>query len=399
MKNFSTILFSLLIGLYLFFTPETTNAQSTPPIKKESSYWYLNVNGGSSLFFGDLKEKSFLPTSANGISEWRLGGGMQLGWQISPVLGLRVQGLYGQLSGVKSSANEYFQANYIEFNLNATLSINNLISGYNPERKWDIYLLGGIGLTNYNSTSYNLSNNSMIARLGYGYGKGIGGRTIEGIVVGGLGVSYQISNRISLQLETANRVMNSDAMDTWIGGHKYDIYNYTSAGISFRFGKKHKKLMFSQKNTNTIPLLETHPQNKPQISSHQNNMVQAPTAPDTTKQEPVQKEIVAHKVIKEPEPVRTILPVKPILEYRVQIRAKYGKPISIEYLSKKYNIPQYEIRMNIHNGYYIYTVGAYDTYNQARTRRDLLRTQNGIHDAFVVAFKNGRRLDKLPPNQ
>jgi len=50
----------------------------------------------------------------------------------------------------------------------------------------------------------------------------------------------------------------------------------------------------------------------------------------------------------------------------------------------------------MHDGYYIYTIGSFDTYEQARTARDILRRVNGIRDAFVVAFRNGYRLDKLP---
>ncbi|MBN2637971.1 MAG: hypothetical protein JXR65_02650 [Bacteroidales bacterium] len=396
MKNFNLILIAFFAGLFWVLIPDTSFAQTTSSSKPDS-YWYLNLNGGPSLFFGDIKEKKIFPATVNGVSEWRFGGGLMAGWQISPVFGLRGQGLYGQLSGVKSSANEYFQADYIEFNLNTTISINNLISGYKPGRKWDVYLMAGIGVTNYNSTSYNLTNNSIIARRGYGYGKGIGGRTLEGIAMGGLGFSYKISNHISLQLETANRIMNSDAMDTWEKNFKYDIYNYTSLGITFRFGKKHMKSQTGVKNTQTIPLLETQPQNKPKPQVQTSTLVTPPVRPDTVQQKPVQNQMVTHPNT-QPEPVRTILPVKPILEYRVQIRAKYGQPISVDYLSKKYNIPAAQIRMNMHNGYYIYTVGSYDTYNQARARRDILRERNGIYDAFVVAFKNGYRLDKLPPN-
>jgi len=387
-KNFNLI----WIGFFLFLPFSNINAQT--PAKKEAprSYWYLNLNGGSSIFFGDIKEKSLMPTTVNGHSEWRMAGGLQFGRQISPVFGLRLQALYGQLAGVKSTANEYFQTDYMEANLNATVSINNLIAGYKADRKWDVYLLAGIGLTNYNSTIYNLSNDAVLAKVGFGNGKGIGGRTLEGIAIGGLGFKYNISNRLSLQLETAHRIMNSDAMDHWEKNFKYDIYNYTSLGVSIRLWKNRPKHQYKKTQTPSLPLLDTK-NTQTQKPVKRAEPTGRPVTPPVT---PAKKEIPTQQKQVKQQPIRTIQPVKPILEYRVQIRAKYGKPISVEYLSKKYNIPQTRIRTNIHNGYYIYTVGAYDAYSQARARRDVLRTQNGVTDAFVVAFKNGRRLDKLP---
>jgi hypothetical protein len=107
--------------------------------------------------------------------------------------------------------------------------------------------------------------------------------------------------------------------------------------------------------------------------------------------QPVQQPAVVPSKVSTPAP-----PPQPMLEYRVQIRAKYGKPIPVSWLSRKYNIPVNQIREDKHNGYYIYTVGSYETYLQAKTRCNQVRNVNGIPDAFVVAFKNGYRLDKLP---
>lgn len=100
---------------------------------------------------------------------------------------------------------------------------------------------------------------------------------------------------------------------------------------------------------------------------------------------------VAATNTQQPEP-----PAKPNPEFRVQIKAKYGKPLSRKKLSAQYNIPIAEIQESRHNGYYIYTVGSYATYDEARDRRNVIRNVNGIYDAFVVAFNECGRLDKLP---
>jgi hypothetical protein len=80
--------------------------------------------------------------------------------------------------------------------------------------------------------------------------------------------------------------------------------------------------------------------------------------------------------------------------FRVQIRAKYKKPLSTDYLASQYGLyePIYE---DYHNGYYIYTVGQFSNYEDAKQKRNQLVTRFGVKDAFVVAFVNGKRLDKL----
>jgi len=80
--------------------------------------------------------------------------------------------------------------------------------------------------------------------------------------------------------------------------------------------------------------------------------------------------------------------------FRVQIRAKYQKKISKENLVNKFNL-QETIYEDYHDGYYIYTVGNFSSYEGARSKRDKLINQHGVKDAFVTAFKDGERVDKL----
>ncbi|HKK09556.1 MAG TPA: hypothetical protein VJ939_01910, partial [Bacteroidales bacterium] len=80
--------------------------------------------------------------------------------------------------------------------------------------------------------------------------------------------------------------------------------------------------------------------------------------------------------------------------FRVQIRAKYRKKMSIAAIKSRFNLNE-TIYEDYHKGYYIYTIGNYRTYQQARNKREQLTASNGINDAFVVAFRDGTRLDKL----
>ena len=75
-------------------------------------------------------------------------------------------------------------------------------------------------------------------------------------------------------------------------------------------------------------------------------------------------------------------------EYRVQIRASYGQMTPDEELNR-YKITD-KVKEDYVNGWYKYSVGSFKTYREAAKYRDLLISNNGINDAFVVKFKNGK---------
>jgi hypothetical protein len=401
-----------LLSAFFFFTAVSAQAQKLASKKKSQpfSYWETNLNVGPSLFFGDVKQNPVWPVSTNN-NEWRLGGSLMAGYRFNYIFGLRGQALYGQIAGTRRSADYFFEGDYLEFNINTTIDLNNLFGKKRTDRFASAYLLFGLGLTNYNSTVYRLSTGSELRKIGFGNGSGISGRTLEGIALGGVGVNFRINDHFLVNLESANRIMNSDNMDGWVKGFKYDIYNYTSVGLTYRFGMKKAKTaaapptpVVTHQNVKEVPPVQPKPEPKKKPCTVE---VQPIAPPAQTKQPekqpqqavvPVQNPVQKPAQEKQPEThiTATARPAKPLLEYRVQIRAKYGVPVSMAWLSRKYGLPQNEIREDKHNGYYIYTVGSYATYEQARKRRDQLRSRYGIIDAFVVAFKNGYRLDKLP---
>ncbi len=391
---------TLIFFLLLFLANRTVNAQGG-----DAPNWNVNINAGTSLFFGDVKQYKLWPVT-NNENEWRMGAGLMVSRQFSPVFGVRGQGLYGQLSGTRRASNMFFENSYLEFNINGTVNINNLFGEKRGDRFVNVYLTGGIGIVNYNTYVYTLDTKQQIASVGNGNGKGIGGRTLEGILTGGLGIDFRLNDKMSLNLESANRIMNSDMMDHWVNGFPYDVYNYTSVGLTYRFGvKKSSRGITPSTYKREIP----QEQYEVQPKQEQPENVQPPAEEPLPVPVPVEvkKEKPAEVVVPvepKPEPkkaepevaVKETAPAPKEFEYRVQIRARYNRPLSKAYLSSKYNIPQQDIMEDMHNGYYIYTVGSFDTYEQARRERNRLRSYNGVTDAFVVAFKNGERLDKLP---
>lgn len=397
---------NLLIPLvFLILIPTGIIAQSYNTTSNFRSYWQLNTNGGSSLFFGDIKQYQIWPVS-NNENEWRYAGGFQLNKQISPVFGLRGQVLFGQLSGTRRSWNKYFESNYIEFNLNTTVSLRNMISKYRSNQFWNIYFTVGVGITNYNTEVKDLTTKQVVQRVGYGNGRSFGGRTLQGILTGGLGLDLRLSDKWNLTLESVNRIMNSDDMDGRISGFIYDVYNYTSIGLSFKFGKSNRVRTsdnysyFKQKEKSIKEDESDYHYNKPLEPPQIDLLNIAPVTASQPVTPPIEEVVIEQQPVEivvveqQPEVIETD-PI-PGLEYRVQISAKYDRALSMQHLSNLSNIPASEIKENTYNGFYIYTVGSFQTYKLARERRNQLRSYNRIIDAFVVAFRNGQRLNKLP---
>lgn len=329
--------------------------------------------------------------------------------QFSPVFGLRGQALPGQLAGSRRQRKLQFQTDYYEFSLQSSLNINNIFARYNESRPVNVYILLGLGLCNYNTELMDMTTKASIRKVGFGNGKGIQGRTLEGVFIGGLGLDFRLSDRLSIRLESADRIMNSDMLDASVGGFKYDVYNYSSLGISYKFGYS-KRIRGSK---SSLPY-ERSSDSQDEISEF---TYDTPLIPDKKLDvlviEPIiypsERQAAPTTIKSAEEEVNREWPVAPVeevleavqqpsvaFEYSVQILAKYGTRIALSKLSNTYNIPLKELRESMHNGYYIYCIGSFTSYEAAAAKRNQLRTNNGITDAFVVAFKNGQRLDKLP---
>jgi len=249
---------SLSITVILMLFAIVTFAQAEKKVEEKMfyQYWEVNFNGGVTLFFGDVKQYKILPAK----NELRMGAGFQLMRQLSPVFGVRGQMLYTQVSGVREEWDRYFQADLFEFNMNAKVNISNLISGY-KKRRVDVYATVGVGFINYNSQLVETSTDEIIREIGFGTGESFGGRSLNGIGTFGAGFDIRISNNLSINLESANRIMNTDIFDGWVGGFKYDVYNYSSVGITYKFGqsKEGKKLKTKEDDQPTNVAMSNYP--------------------------------------------------------------------------------------------------------------------------------------------
>lgn len=217
------------------------------PVYKGFNRFYVGLNGGAMVSFSNIKEKDYVPADG----EWSYGGGAIAGYQISPILALQSQFIYGEVKGKrtlwtdKTVANKKFTTNVLEFGFNATVSLSKWWAPrLNLNKKLDFYGLMGFGLVAFRSRLYTLDNNEFIAASGYAAdGVTQQSRTYEAVFPIGIGVKYKISEKFNIGIETNLRNVNSDKFDGFIRhNNPKDKYSYTFIGIQYIFGSKEQSL-------------------------------------------------------------------------------------------------------------------------------------------------------------
>jgi opacity protein-like surface antigen len=106
---------------------------------------------------------------------------------------------------------------------------------------------------------------------------------------------------------------------------------------------------------------------------------------------PPEEEIVQGEVIELPE---IIEPAGPSVEFRVQVRAAYKAKIPLQRLANTYHLRD-EIKEDYIGNWYRYSVGSFETLQEAKEFRSKIMKDHGVRDAFVVAFVDGVRLNSL----
>lgn len=408
MKNRTQNIFILLLPiaalLFVGTHLKAQNHQAETSVFSDGSYyqkWTLRLQGGTAIFLGDIKENPILP-SFTGKNEWRAGGTFTAEYRPGPIVGLRAQALYTELAGTKTVSDLYFTADVMEASLTASFYPVNIFSS-TKQHFVDFYLIAGIGFTNFNSNLYKISNDIKIASSGNGNGIGIGGRTFEPIVTAGFGIDFNLSRKLALVLESTNKAIANDKMDLTVSQFKYDIYNFTSIGLAFKFGsgtasnsrlkkaiekenlKKSSAFDPSKIPAKNEPVVVPKPEEIIEIETPIELIIPSLSLPDTLEKVVQEKEIVV-----EPEVI-----AETTTGYRVQVLAS-SKKIAIERVARLKNLDPTTIQEGRFNGLYIYTIGFYESYQEAARVNKDLRSRTQTADAFVVYFENNQRLKALP---
>lgn len=340
-------------------------------------YWYLKASLGASASYTDF---------ANG--DLNFSADLGFGRQLSPIIGLEIKSYFGKLSGTQEvNTSNLFESKLYDFSLNAIFNLSNLIDGL-QERDLSFYASLGIGQTQYNAvrvldggTSNFGFSDGPVELQGSGFGK----RRIVATIPFGLGMDYKLNDNFSANFNFRMNWVDSDLLDGFSSGdsrdyysYTSDYYSYTSVGLTYKLGKRKVKKAYIPEDTK--PIIMPPPPKKEEAKKE---VIPPPPPPPPKKEKPVQKPKV--KVVE--QEVKKVLET----EYRIQIRACFKHKCSLEMISEKYNLEAKDIKIDFYKNYYIYTVGSFETHEEATKKKELLKAKNKIIDAFIVTFSKGIR--------
>ncbi|MEI7492489.1 MAG: SPOR domain-containing protein [Bacteroidota bacterium] len=400
-----------LILLFLLFLGSRVESQTVGTLgKRFIDNWSFSISGGPNIFFGDIKQNNFLP-STSPINEIRYAGTLSLNRQLSHVFMLRGQFLWGQLAGEKikykdgSPCNQYFTSTLFELNLNATINFSNLLLRYNPKRFFFVYGTIGAGAVNWITKKKDITTNAIIATDG-------SWETINPhlVIPAGLGAYFSIKDKVNLGLEWTLRSLAIDRLDATVGGFPYDSYSLLAFNITYNFNKPSGDKLSPASPQKQIgppppqPLLAAEiaaEKQKEQAAKQQASYPKLPPpqpSNDTVKPNlPVLMPDTASP--KEEVMEDTNVMVAPLkgISYRVQVFAFKEDTYSAEQVREKLKLSQ-TVSKEFSGGWHRYTIGSFTNLAEAKKQMTELRTSKEIPDAFIAKYVNGKRATPAPPH-
>jgi len=364
----------MLFGIYGFGQSEKNSNKSNL-----ASNWQINFNLGFTQFYGDASNSGYF-NKLSGQSAFGLGFTVRK--YFSPVFGFGFNYLYTGLKSHKDmvqgvASDITLDGKYMDGNLHVIVDFNALFWGPS-DRKFSVYGILGIGFANWASTLSN-SKSGLVVNTG----DQIGGVTYENtgfVMPFGMGVNYNMSSTWALNFEINLRTVFNDDVDVWRDGFRYDQPLYTSLGISYfinrkAYGKRDKKPkgrpVTNQPAKPVVPLYDYRLQPDPTSGGGGGK-----TEPGVIMITPPEKKMSKG------------------VEFRVQILAKRINPPTAAQLKSRFNITG-EVYENYQDGIYRFSTGSFSTYREALEHSYLIRNK-GVHDAFVVAYRNNNRIKITP---
>lgn len=162
-----------------------------------------------------------------------LNGHLGIGYQFDNILGVKANFGFGGLNG-KYEGISIDRSNYFEANLNLTISLTDIIFGFNPDRRLNFTPHIGIGQIGYR-IKLNDSNNSNIYENGYDKRDG---RKVAATIPMGAEVSYAVNNNWKVSLDYTANYADTDLLDGQATGKHNDWFSTINLGASYRLGSK-----------------------------------------------------------------------------------------------------------------------------------------------------------------
>jgi len=245
-------------------------------------HWFIQPQVGVGYHVGEAKFTDLLSPAFQ----------LSAGRQFSPVFGLRLGASGWQARNWQVHPKAEYKWNYVQANLDATVSLTNLIWGFCPDRKWNIYGLAGVGLNiafkNDDANALKAINEStgIPALQNGGIEKLWDGTKLFPAGRLGAGVEYALSERVALGLEYNANVLPDKWNSKKGKNDNLDWQQNLLVGVKIALGKTRKHILIEE----PLPVVEPEPE----------QVVEEPT-PIVVEPEPVQPVVEEPVVETKPE--------------------------------------------------------------------------------------------------
>ncbi len=377
----------VLTGVILFFGISGIGAQELNPSLGNSlkNNWAIQLQPGFSQFYGDASNHSYFQKFKGEIGLYT---GISVRKMIIPAVGLGLNFSYLGLKSYKNMKTDgtkvdfHLSGSYYDANLFVYVNFNQLFTGYKPNRRFSGYGTLGVGWGFWNSILTNgitgLATKSGSKNGTYKY------KTNAFVVPVSLGLNWRISNLWSVNLGGTLRTVFNDDVDVWHDGFKYDQIFSTNVGVTYHLRSGWGRSAKRQKQLKAIPCCNKKTvKSKPFIPIYDFDEINVSLAPAKAGRQPQTIELLS-------VPEKSMKSVVRGFEFRVQIMATTKPLNNVSALQVRYHLP-YPVVENHQDGFYRYSVGSFQSYASALAAGKEIRS-HGVFDAFVVAYRNGRRI-------
>jgi len=248
LKLLAVLIFAIMPILFFGQTNEDEGAKKENQRSYFSKYGYIGASLGGTAYHGDIYAEPVLPQFRH--FDW--GFDFNGGWQFHPVLGLRGTVGYFNYSGERyGDVDRAFKGTSLDYSVNATIELINLIFGYNPDRWFGMNLWAGIGQAQFRTEVWEHSTHDPIAKRGWGDaadqdmgdGKGFSGREMVTAYPVGVDFDFRVADSWVINVKSSLRFTDSDKLDATQKAQeavKKDFWHYTGIGLTYRFGQGNK---------------------------------------------------------------------------------------------------------------------------------------------------------------
>lgn len=215
-------LFILTIAAVLCAQAALAQQSKTDAGMEFNPHWYGQIQGGGAYTLGETAFKDLLSPAA----------AVSLGYQFTPVVGLRVGAGGWQGKGAVVTPPELYKFNYVQGQADLVFNLANLIAGYDHKRVFSpFFLLGGGVAVGFNNGANNVK--AVPPKTYFGH-------LWDGSVVipagrYGIGTDVRLGDGVALTLE-----VNGNILGDKFNSKRVDCPDYqfnALAGLKFALGK------------------------------------------------------------------------------------------------------------------------------------------------------------------